>query len=456
MPQNSTQSIIFSKTFLKKWTLALLLFLGLYFYLQHTLPNKLKSLADSRPQQAILNINSSLSKALDATVTVLNTPDNSSEFLILMNDTQARHLPFSLIKTDDKNTAAFFDFLPLHGLSTDYVIDNFESSLKNRAGEVILGPNDLSFPTGLVQDAQVVYIADSGAARVVSFDPATKTLQSIVEDLQYPSGLAFHQGDLYIADSLANVVYRYRDGQKEVFAGTGQTGYQGDNSKAVHASLRTPSGLAANDTTLFIADSGNHAIRAVDFKTGIITTIAGGQTPELTPQNCQDIDPRACSLYFPTALSWSNNELLIADSLHHRILSYGLQSVESTLNSYHFFETDSHSQVTREPRITTKLNKVSLPFGLYYSPDQLSFISLDSKKNLQAYLVQQSPEKHIQVLSEFSAHNFKLQASAILSLGGNTLEFIHNPAQHLVQLSFNKDSSDAKAQINLALIYGEE
>jgi sugar lactone lactonase YvrE len=59
-------------------------------------------------------------------------------------------------------------------------------------------------------------------------------------------------------------------------AGTGEAGYTGDGIPAVEAGLAGPSGLAwGEDGTLYVADTFNGRIRAVDCATGVIRTVAG-------------------------------------------------------------------------------------------------------------------------------------------------------------------------------------
>ena len=60
-----------------------------------------------------------------------------------------------------------------------------------------------------------------------------------------------------------------------IFAGTGQAGYNGDGGPAVNAQLNNPYGIARGpDGALYICDMGNHVIRTVT-PNGMITTEAG-------------------------------------------------------------------------------------------------------------------------------------------------------------------------------------
>ena len=84
--------------------------------------------------------------------------------------------------------------------------------------------------------------------------------------------------DLYISDLSSNVV-RKVDGATGIIttiAGTGLSGPLGDGGPATSATLSFPWSLAYFNGSLYIADSGNDRVRAVNL-TGIITTVAGNR-----------------------------------------------------------------------------------------------------------------------------------------------------------------------------------
>lgn len=60
------------------------------------------------------------------------------------------------------------------------------------------------------------------------------------------------------------------------FAGTGVAGYGGDGEKADAAHLNGPAGLAVDkDNNVYVAEIHNNTIRKIDYKTRIISTVAG-------------------------------------------------------------------------------------------------------------------------------------------------------------------------------------
>jgi sugar lactone lactonase YvrE len=177
------------------------------------------------------------------------------------------------------------------------------------------GPADralLNFPTAVVVDrAGHLYIADTLNHRVRRVDAVTGVITTVAglgqprcsEDgglavdagLNEPAALAVSdRGLLYIADQSNNRVRAVdlTTGVICTVAGTGTTAYNGDDVAAMETGLAGPSGLAlASDGTLFIADSFNGRIRAVDPVTGLIRTVVGDgseyryQGPNEPPSN---------------------------------------------------------------------------------------------------------------------------------------------------------------------------
>ena len=85
-------------------------------------------------------------------------------------------------------------------------------------------------------------------------------------------------GNLFFADR-NHVVLRLdsRTGVVTLVAGTGESGYSGDNGPATSARLAHPQGVAVDSVgNLYIADTLNACIRKVS--NGVITTVAGNGT----------------------------------------------------------------------------------------------------------------------------------------------------------------------------------
>ena len=94
-------------------------------------------------------------------------------------------------------------------------------------------------------------------------------------------------GNLFIADTGNNAVRRVdvRTGIITTIAGgPSRRGYSGDGGPANAAALRGPHSIQFDAAgKLFVCDVGNHVIRIVDLATGLITTFAGTGKPGPTP-----------------------------------------------------------------------------------------------------------------------------------------------------------------------------
>ncbi|MCK9519831.1 MAG: redoxin domain-containing protein, partial [Dehalococcoidia bacterium] len=107
------------------------------------------------------------------------------------------------------------------------------------------------------------------------FDAAATSASAV---LSYPADIAVDAtgGKLYIADSGHNrILVSDLEGRLERAIGTGAEGFA--DGTAHEAAFRQPQGVALSPDgrTLFVADTRNHAVRAVDTETGNVRTIAG-------------------------------------------------------------------------------------------------------------------------------------------------------------------------------------
>jgi hypothetical protein len=94
-----------------------------------------------------------------------------------------------------------------------------------------------------------------------------------------PGGVALDgAGNIYLSDTLNDRVRRVDalTGRLTTIAGSGTIGFSGDGGLGTQALLASPSGLTVDGAGfVYVADTGNHAIRRIDPITGIITTVAG-------------------------------------------------------------------------------------------------------------------------------------------------------------------------------------
>jgi len=82
--------------------------------------------------------------------------------------------------------------------------------------------------------------------------------------------------DLLVIAMLCLITMTASAAEIQTLAGTGQQGYSGDGSAASSALLNNPFGVIAGlDGDIYFCDTGNHCVRKIARKTGLITTIAG-------------------------------------------------------------------------------------------------------------------------------------------------------------------------------------
>lgn len=141
------------------------------------------------------------------------------------------------------------------------------------------------------------------------------------ENPEPEGGLAIGpDGNLYIADTGNHRIRRIdlTTMTIDTVVGDGEFRFAGDDGPARMASLYSPQDIEFGpDGNLYIADSQNHRIRRVDFRTGIITTIAGTGTHGYSG----DRGPaREAQLWRPWGLAFDRDgNLFICDTLNNRI-----------------------------------------------------------------------------------------------------------------------------------------
>jgi hypothetical protein len=140
----------------------------------------------------------------------------------------------------------------------------------------------LAFPTGLAATADRLYVADTGHHRVLECTHAGRVLR------QFGSGA----GDLM-------------DGEHE------------------SAAFRHPHGLALMREFLYVADTGNHALRRINLRSGQVDTLAGNGREGL-PVEGPVRNPRGTPLSQPLGLVATDDTLHLAMAGDNRLWRYDL------------------------------------------------------------------------------------------------------------------------------------
>ena len=158
-----------------------------------------------------------------------------------------------------------------------------------------------------------LYVADThnNAIRKVAPDGSVSTLAGSAAGFDGPVGVAVDRdGNVYVADTYNDRIGRIgKDGAVTTVAGRGTPDYLDGTGTA--AAFDTPSALAVDKHgVLFVADTGNNAIRRID-RNGAVTTLA--RAPE---------DERRPLLRRPVALALTHDGYLYASGAGGRILQF--------------------------------------------------------------------------------------------------------------------------------------
>ena len=201
----------------------------------------------------------------------------------------------------------------------------------DRAG--IVEPNGVT----LDREGRKLYVADVADHRVRVVDLQSRTIATFAG-----TGRGRHEGDggpasaasifgaravevgpdgtLYILERQGNTLRAVdpNSGIIRTIAGTGAKGYTGDGGPALKATFDGPKELALDrEGHIFIVDTENHAIRRIDARTGLVSTVAGngqrGGSGDGGPATAARLDRPHGVVVVP------GGALLIGDTGNHRI-----------------------------------------------------------------------------------------------------------------------------------------
>ena len=170
-----------------------------------------------------------------------------------------------------------------------------------RDGEVFTA-NGLGcqYPTGLAADGEGrLYIADTAAGEILLVTERGEVTKA-AEGLDEPMGLCLHDGALYIAETGARRILKLADGALSVLAGSGDEGSA--DGPAAEASFVAPEGVAvADDGSVYVADAVGGTVRRI--RDGAVTTVLA----QLDPMHMTAF-PAA-----PVGLLWDGGTLYVCD-----------------------------------------------------------------------------------------------------------------------------------------------
>ncbi|NLG49673.1 MAG: redoxin domain-containing protein [Chloroflexi bacterium] len=174
----------------------------------------------------------------------------------------------------------------------------------------------LAQPSGITSNGRVLYFADSESSAVRQADLAPDGwVRTIIGQglfdfgdrdgtweqarLQHCLGITYYGDTLYVADTYNHKIKIVdpQDRTVTTFLGSGQPGLRDGTEPMFYE----PGGLSGANGKLYVADTNNHAIRAIELATGSVSTlelqdpddllIGGGEETEILRLNEQRVQP---------------------------------------------------------------------------------------------------------------------------------------------------------------------
>src|SRR6267143_6750637 len=141
----------------------------------------------------------------------------------------------------------------------------------------VIGKHEGELPFEQFDPVVAGMLADFEQRGILNPAAATIDLREILEPartLKFPGKVLATEDALYIADTNHHrIVKAGLDGSIQGSFGSGDPGLL--DGPAGRAAFQQPQGMAKSGTTLYVADTENHAIRSIDLESGVVATLAG-------------------------------------------------------------------------------------------------------------------------------------------------------------------------------------
>lgn len=156
----------------------------------------------------------------------------------------------------------------------------------------------------------------------------------IANVLSFPSKLEY-SGNLNLNSRNVSAIFIANSGQNNVIVssllgtilvkiGSGREGFS--DGDFFNAEFRNPQSILFDDQKLYIADTGNHAIRIADFRTNKVSTLIGSGKKGDIVKN--EIAAKGFNLASPTDIEFfpDKKHIIISNAGNNQILSYDLEN----------------------------------------------------------------------------------------------------------------------------------
>ena len=189
-----------------------------------------------------------------------------------------------------------------------------------------------SSPYGLTRDTSGnVYVGDTGNARIRKITPAGYVSTLAGTGYTHPRDPVFDsKGNMFVTDATAGKIWKVAVGATTplTFAGKGSAGYT-DGQGSLAAFNRQFGITADEDDILYVAEEGNHRVRAIS-PTGLVSTIAGVGTSAMFINGAATV---ATFSYPYSIASDKKGSLYVTDTSNNRVRRIIMCKAGSTFNS---------------------------------------------------------------------------------------------------------------------------
>lgn len=260
----------------------------------------------------------------------------------------------------------------------------------------------LASPWDLVEVGKTLFITMAGVHQVWAMDPEKGTIaiyagtsREGIDDgnrlteatLAQPSGITTDGKYLYWVDPESSAVRMgpvNGDGNVETLTGTGLFDYGDKDGQGKSAKLQHPQGITISGNTLYISDTYNHKVKALDLVSHNVTTVAGDGERGWT-------DGAGADAKFdePGGLGAANGKIYVADTNNHliRVLDPTARTVSTlTLSNISVANPPTAGAPTRanlppqtvSPTAPTLRINIAAPAGYHLNSQAPSSIKLTS------------------------------------------------------------------------------
>jgi hypothetical protein len=281
----------------------------------------------------------------------------------------------------------------------------------------------------------------------------------IANVLSFPGKLEY-SGNLNLNSRNLSAIFIANSGQNNVIAssllgtilvkiGSGHEGFS--DGDFFNAEFRNPQSVLFDDQKLYIADTGNHAIRIADFRTNKVSTLIGSGKKGDIVKN--EIAAKGFNLASPTDIEFfpDKKHIIISNAGNNQILSYDLESQKIKALAGNG-EGKNKDGISPNNSLTQTADMVVVKDKIYFVDALSSSLrSLDKSGNVKT-LVDKGLQNPVGLTSEgdllYIADSFNNRIAKYSISGQKISNFAGSQAGNLVGKKTEFNSPEAILKIN--------